>query len=149
MTATKPHPTVPRLGSAGGLGGGRAGGGQVGEGGDWGLAGTPLLPESPYGTRRRGAEHFEASILLAPKAPKQNFGCQPQTLEAEEWGGGGLGKGVRCTAVLIHPWKAGQRPNRVPKIGFSGEGCTTGGTPNHGSTHVPPLSNAHGSKLLY
>ena len=33
-----------------------------------------------------------ASMLLAPKAPKQNFGCQPPTLEGEE-GGGGPGGG--------------------------------------------------------
>ena len=35
---------------------------------------------------RRRAENFEASILLAPKAPKHKFGCQPQTLEGEEVG---------------------------------------------------------------
>ena len=59
-----------------------------------GLAGTPLLPGSPYGPRRRQAKIFEASILWAPKAPKQNFGCQPQTLEGEEgWGGSRGGKG--------------------------------------------------------
>ena len=45
------------------------------------MAGTPLLPGSPT-----VPENFEASILLAPKAPKQNFGCQPQTLEGEEGG---------------------------------------------------------------
>ena len=57
-------------------------------GGGGGLAGTPLLLGSPYGPRRRRAKIFEASILLAPKAPKQNFGCQSQTLEGEEEGGG-------------------------------------------------------------
>ena len=46
-------------------------------GGGGGLAGTPRLPGSPYAPRRRGAENFEASILLAPKGPKQNVGCQP------------------------------------------------------------------------
>ena len=38
-----------------------------------------------------GPKTFEAEILLAAKAPKQNFGCQPPTLEGEE--GGGLGGG--------------------------------------------------------
>ena len=33
-------------------------------------------------------------ILLAPKAPKQNFGCQPQTLEGDEVGGGVQGGGA-------------------------------------------------------
>ena len=58
-----------------------------GGGGLW--LGAPLLPGSPCGPRRRGAENFEASIFLAPKAPKQNFGCEPQTLEGEEGGEGG------------------------------------------------------------
>ena len=72
--------------------GGGAWGGKGGlKGGGGGLAGTPLLPGSPYGPRRRRAKHFEASILLAPKAPKQNFGCQTQTLEGEEGGLGGEG----------------------------------------------------------
>ena len=38
-----------------------------------------------------GPEIFEAEILLAPKVPKQKFGCQPQTLAGEEEGGGGSG----------------------------------------------------------
>ena len=43
-----------------------------------------------------GPNIFEAYILLAPKAPKQSFGCQPQTLEGEEGGGvQGGGGGVR------------------------------------------------------
>ena len=46
-----------------------------GEGGGVWL-GPPLLPGSPYGPRRRRAGDFEASILLAPKEPKQSFGCQ-------------------------------------------------------------------------
>ena len=71
------------------------------------MARTPLLPGSPYGPRRKRAEKFYAFILLAPKAPKQNFACQPQTLEGGEEGGGGLGGGtppilLRCRAVLIH-----------------------------------------------
>ena len=57
---------------------------------------------------KAGRKIFEGKILLAPKAPKQNFGRQPQTLEGEEGGGGGAGRGVpplllRCTAVLINP----------------------------------------------
>ena len=64
----------------------RGGGGS--EGGKRGGVGwDPLLPGSPCGPRRRRAKLFEAEILLAPKAPKQNFGCQPQTFEGEEEGG--------------------------------------------------------------
>ena len=82
-------PPVPRLrthgdGCALGMTGGEP---RSLKGGGGGLAGTPLLPGSPYGPRRRRAESFEASIVLAPKAPKQNSGCQPQTLEGEEGGG--------------------------------------------------------------
>ena len=73
-------------------GGGFQGGGggrdvlERGEGGGGGGTGAPLLLGSPYGPRRRRAENFYASILLAPKAQKQNFGCQPQTLEGGEGG---------------------------------------------------------------
>ena len=95
----------PRLALAGGQGcigrGGQGGGSE--RGGKGGLAGTPLLLGSPYGPRRRRAGNFEASVLLAPKAPKQNVGCQPQTLE----GGGGGGYPpllLRCTAVPTHPF---------------------------------------------
>ena len=64
-----------------------------GEGGsearEGGLAGTPPPPRVPLLVLRRWrAKIFSASILLAPKAPKQNFGCQPQTVEGE---GGGRG----------------------------------------------------------
>ena len=54
---------------------------------------------------------------LAPKAPKQNFGCQPQTLEEALQERGGRGPGgtgvlvspflLRRTAVLIHHWGRG------------------------------------------
>ena len=84
----------------------------------------PLLPGSPYGPRRRRAKDFEASILLGPKGPKQNFGCQPQTLEGEEGGGGGPGGAyppllLRSTAILIHPVHMTQhtvhcRPHAAP-----------------------------------
>ena len=56
------------------------------------------------------AQNFETSILLAPNAPKQNFGCQPKP------GGGGRGGGgvhpllLRCTAVLH--WGGGGAPVR-------------------------------------
>ena len=56
--------------------------------------GPPLLPGSPYGPRRRRAKKFEAQILLAPKAPKRNSGCQPQTLEGDEVGGRGFQGGL-------------------------------------------------------
>ena len=67
-----------------------------GEGGGFGWGPPPprVLPMVP-------AKTFEASILLAQKAPKQNFGCQPQTLEGEERGGG-VPLFLRCAAVLIH-----------------------------------------------
>ena len=48
-----------------------------------------------------GPKNSEASILLAPKAPKQNFGCQPQTLEGEAAMGqvamSALGSGRACS----------------------------------------------------
>ena len=69
----------------------REGGALKGGGGGW--LGPPSSQGPPMVPRRRGAEHFEAEILLAPKAPKKNFGCQPQTLEGEE-GGGGPGEGA-------------------------------------------------------
>ena len=47
---------------------------------------TPHLRESPYVPAKGGQKIFKASILLAPKAPKQNFGCQPQTLEGDGMG---------------------------------------------------------------
>ena len=51
--------------------------------------GVWLGPPSSLGPPMAPAENFEAYILLTPKAPKQNFGCQHQTLEGEE--GGGVG----------------------------------------------------------
>ena len=51
--------------------------------GGGGLAGTPLLLGSPYGPRRGRAKIFSVYIFLAPKALKQNFGCQPGTLKGE------------------------------------------------------------------
>ena len=80
--------------------------------GGGGLAGPPLLPGSPYGPRRRRAEHFEAYILLAPKAPNGSL---------KHWkgrrGGGGSRGGVpplllRCTAALIHRWGRSARSSR-------------------------------------
>ena len=50
------------------------------EGGRGG-AGTPFLPGFAYGPCRRGAENLFISILLAPKRPKENFRCRPQTFE--------------------------------------------------------------------
>ena len=71
------------------------------------LKGGGLWAGSPYGPRRKRAKIVDASILLAPKAPKQKFGCQPQTLEGEG-GGGSRGGGTppppavygRCNASL-------------------------------------------------
>ena len=67
--------------------GGRRGGGGLkgGERGVW--LGPPSSLGPPMVPAEGGPKVFEASILLALKAPKQKFGCQPQTLEGEEgWG---------------------------------------------------------------
>ena len=83
-------PSQPRGCIRKGVAGGGGGRGGLKGGGAWqghlSSEGPPMVP-------------------LAPKVTKQNFGCQPQTLE-----GGGEG-GVpplllRCTAVLIHPCTA-------------------------------------------
>ena len=58
-----------------------------------------------------GPKIFEASILLALKAPKQNFGCQPQTLQEEEGGGEGVqGEGGRGGQGRYPPSSCGVRP---------------------------------------
>ena len=48
--------------------------------------GTPSSFGPPVVPAEGGLKTFEAEILLALKAPKQNFGCQPQTLEGGEEG---------------------------------------------------------------
>ena len=76
-----------------------------GAGGEGGLAGTHPPPRVPLWSPPKVGQTFEASILLALKAPKQNFVCQPQTLE---WEGGWSREGVtpplllRCTAARIY-----------------------------------------------
>ena len=68
--------------------------GSEGEGG--GSAGPPSSYGPPVVPSEGGPKIFEASILLAPKVPKQTFGCQPQTLQEEEGGGEGVqGEGGR------------------------------------------------------
>ena len=110
------HRLIERVGGGGEISQGcigKGGGVLKGRGGGGVWLGPPLLPGSPYGPHRRRAEIFEASIPWAPKVPKQNFGCQPQTLEAEE---GGQRGGVppppllRCTAVPIH--RCAHNPHR-------------------------------------
>ena len=105
-----------------------------------GWLGPPLLPGSPYGPRQRRAETFEASILLAPKAPKQNFGCQPQTLEGEG-GGGGLPLLLRCTAGLTHhcPPPRSQCPPPFFIVTALGKGC--------GRAVPLPPRDGHGAAL--
>ena len=65
------------------------GGGSRGGRGVW--LGPPSSEGRPTAPAEGGPRIIEASILLAPKAPTQHFGCQPQTLEGEEEGGGGQG----------------------------------------------------------
>ena len=72
--------------SEGGGGGGRD---VLEEGGGLKGGGIGRDPPSSQGPPKAGPAIFEASILLAPKAPKQNFGCQPPTFEGEEGGPGG------------------------------------------------------------
>ena len=57
-----------------------------GEGSEGGFGGGPPPPRAPLWSPPKAGQNFGAQILLAPKAPKQKFGCQPQTLEGE--GGG-------------------------------------------------------------
>ena len=59
--------------------------GPIRRGGGGGLAGTPSSSGPPMVPTEGGPKILK--LLLAPKAPKQNFGCQPQTLEGE---GGGV-----------------------------------------------------------
>ena len=93
------------------------------QGGGGGL-GPPSSRGSPCGPCQRRAKIVEAQILLAPKAPKQNFGGQPQTLEGDEGGPGGVPPLLlRCTAVLIHqcpaPSQAHQLMEGLPSVGQS------------------------------
>ena len=64
------------------------------EKGGRGFGWDPLLPKPPYGPRRRRAKIFGAWILLAPKAPKQNFGCQQHWKGRRGGGEGGPGGGT-------------------------------------------------------
>ena len=81
------------------LEGGEGGGLKRGGGAGW--LGPPLLPGSPCGPRRRRAKTFEAQILLAPKAPKQKFGCPPQTLERK---GGGVQEPPPPSSCGVRPF---------------------------------------------
>ena len=56
-----------------------------------GVGWDPPPPRVPLWSPLKAGQ--KASILLALKAPKQNFGCQPQTLAGEEGGGGSRGGG--------------------------------------------------------
>ena len=51
------------------------------------MAGTPLLPGSPNGPRRRRGTIFK---LKSSWRRSKNFSCQPQILEGEEGGGGSV-----------------------------------------------------------
>ena len=83
-----PAPPRPALPSRDVLEVGEGEGGGLKGGGGW------LVPPSSQGPpmvpAEGGPKTFEASILLAPKAPKQKFGSQPQTLEGE--GGASIGR---------------------------------------------------------
>ena len=79
-------------------GGGRGGGGlKGGARGGGGSAGSPP-PMVPAEGRPK---NFEASILLALKVPRQNCGCQPQTLQEEEGGGQG---GYPPSSYAVRPF---------------------------------------------
>ena len=68
----------------------KAGGGGAEEGGGGRFGWDPPSSQGPPMVPAEGGpKSFEASIRLAPKVPKQNFGCQPPTLEGEEGGPGG------------------------------------------------------------
>ena len=92
--------------------------------GGGGLAGTPILPGSPYGPRRRRAGTFEASILLAPKAPEQNFGCQRQTSEGE--GGPPTVHGQSNTSLAPWWWRHSRPLNLLCHITLLGGGGAEG-----------------------
>ena len=85
-----------------GGGGGRdvleGGGGGGSEAGEGGLAGTPPPPRVPLWSPPEAGQKFEAQILLAPKAPKQNFGCQ-----ASKMGKGGGGGGNAPCSCGVRP----------------------------------------------
>ena len=121
------------------LGGGcmrRGGGPEEGGGGLKGgaLAGTPPPPRIPLWSPPKAGRKLGAQILLAPKAPKQNLGCQPQTLEVEEGGPGGGYPPLllRRTAVLIHPSGGADRE--------SGGGTRGGGAGEWGGWEVAKVS---------
>ena len=105
--ALQQHLRGKRGGGGGCIRGERRGGSEGERGFGWE---PPSSRESPYGPRPKAGPKILASILSAPKAPKQNVGCQPQTLEGGGGGGGegGLGGGgytpllLRCTAILHH-----------------------------------------------
>ena len=85
-----------------------------------------------------GHNNFEASILLVPKAPEQNLGCQPQTLEGEEGGVRGAGYPhliLRCTAVLIHHCPRPPPPKRLGPC-RGGEGVQPEDPPPRGTPEV-------------
>ena len=81
----------------------RGRGGGLNGWGSGGLAGTLLLPGSPYGPRRMRRKIFGSWNPLGTEGAKAKkkkrkifFGCQPRTLEWEErGGGGGSSSGVR------------------------------------------------------
>ena len=83
----------------------RGRGGGLNGWGSGGLAGTLLLPGSPYGPRRMRRKIFGSWNPLGTKAKKKK-GKFFLAVSLEHWngrrGGGGGGLLLRCTAVLIH-----------------------------------------------
>ena len=85
------------------------------EGGGGGLTGTPLLPGSPYGPRRRRAENFLSVNPLGTKGAEAKFWLPASNIGR---GGGGVQGGVpplvlRCTAVPIHRWASRMAPGHT------------------------------------
>ena len=98
--------------------GGRGGGGSKGAGGGGRLAGTPLLPGSPYGPRRMRAKVFK---------PKSSWGRRRRSkfwaVSLKHWKGRReVTPLLQCTAVLLHH-------SRAPRATLGGQLCASAGTP--------------------
>ena len=88
----------------------RRGGGSEGgrEGGGGGFSRTLPPPRVPLWSPPKGGRKI---LKRKSSAPKQNFGCQPQTLQEEEgWGEGVQGEGGRGGQGRYPPSYYGAQP---------------------------------------